>query len=78
MYGGQWVWVRAAGSQLKNAGKTKVKKTIIRVAVTAIKIAVFVAVFMTPVAMFSAAHAGSKGKVTGAGIVILAGLQRNA
>lgn len=54
------------------------KKVWKRGAATGVKIALFVAMFMTPVAMFSAAHAGSKGKITGAGIVILASLQRNA
>lgn len=49
-----------------------------RGAATGMKIALFVALFMTPVALFSAAHAGSKGKITGAGLVILVGLQRNA
>ncbi len=53
-------------------------KTLKRGAATCMKIALFVSLFMTPVALFSAAHAGSKGKITGAGIVILASLQRNA
>jgi hypothetical protein len=50
-----------------------------RIAATGMKIALFVALFMTPVALFSAAHAqNNKGKLNGAGFVILAGLQRNA